>query len=486
AQVWGLLRSLAHEHPELDATNIDVSGHFKGDQVSAELDSLLGELLGPSQETQVVLRDDRRWVARLTALPKSPSPTQVVSREPREGVIREGATYVITGGLGGLGLVLAQWLVDRGASHLVLVGRSDPSSDARHVCDALTAQGAEVRVALADVASEEELGRLFDGLGDMPPVRGVIHAAVVLDDGIMLQQTKERFASVARAKVRGTWNLHRVTRELPLDFFVIFSSAVSVLGSPGQSNYAAASAFTDAFAHSLRQQGRPALSINWGPWAEVGRAAQRGASAGERGVASMTPERALRVFERLLKREVPQVAVLDLDLRQWREFHVAAARLPLLSSLEAEGSGLARKPRDSGALLGQLREAAADRREDMLLAELRRQVAGVLRMQASRIEPKTPFASLGLDSLMGLEIRNRLEASLGIRLPATLVWSYPNVHALSSYLLEKLELKVEPAPPLGPSPDSTAGETSSELEALSDDEARTLLLDELMQTEGMV
>jgi myxalamid-type polyketide synthase MxaB len=197
----------------------------------------------------------------------------VLSFAPEESAVRADGSYLITGGLGALGIRVARCLVDQGARHLVLAGRSGPSAEAWEAMEEMRAAGASVREVRADVASPADTARLIEACQAEAPLRGVVHAAGVLDDGVVDRQTAERFSRVLAPKVYGAWNLHHQTRELPLDFFVLFSSMASVLGSPGQSSYAVANAFLDALAHHRRARGLPGLSINWGPWSEAGMAA---------------------------------------------------------------------------------------------------------------------------------------------------------------------------------------------------------------------
>ncbi|MGE3806859.1 MAG: SDR family NAD(P)-dependent oxidoreductase, partial [Gemmataceae bacterium] len=198
---------------------------------------------------------------------------KIVLRVPRElpKLLRQDSSYLITGGLGGLGLATAQRLIERGARHLVLLGRNPPSESAHEVIAGLEHAGAEVLVLQADVSVAADVAAALEQIARrLPPLHGVIHAAGVLDDGVLLNQTSERFARVLAAKVEGAWNLHRLTMDLPLDFFVLYSSMAALLGPAGQGNHAAANAFLDALAHHRRARGLPAQSINWGAWGEVG------------------------------------------------------------------------------------------------------------------------------------------------------------------------------------------------------------------------
>ncbi|MFP2958445.1 type I polyketide synthase [Myxococcus sp. 1LA] len=242
--LWGLGRVLSLEHPELRCASVDL-----GARDEAQARELTRELLASSLEEQVALRGTTRFVARLSRMERS-------TAAPAE--LRADATYLITGGLGGLGLKLAEWLVERGARHLALLGRKGASAEAQPVLDALRAQGAEVRVFKADVAARPDLERVLGEVAaEMPPLRGVFHAAAVLDDGVLVNLTAERLRTVMEPKVHGAWHLHTLTASFPLDHFVLFAAAGSLLGSPGQGNYAAANFFLDALASYRRGWGCP-------------------------------------------------------------------------------------------------------------------------------------------------------------------------------------------------------------------------------------
>jgi len=371
---------------------------------------------------------------------------------PRTGaVIRADGSYLITGGLGGLGLQVAGWLAAQGARHLALLGRSAPTAEAAQAIETLRAGGVQVLALQADVAVAAQLAAALDQLRlALPPLRGVIHAAAVLDDGLLLQLTPERLAAVLAPKVAGAWHLHTLTRADPLDDFVLFSSTAGLLGSPGQAHYAAANTFLDALAYHRRAHGLPALSINWGPWAEVGLAAaqaNRGQRLAAQGLASLTPPEGLAALAHVLRQSSPLVAVMKFDLRHWCQLFPQAAELPLLSELVA-GLAAGTQPRAAGSpVRAALFAAAPEARRGLLVQHLIEQIAQVLRADPARLSPETPMPSMGMDSLMALELRNRLELSLGLSLPATLVWGRPTVVDLVPDLAERLGLSFELAQP---------------------------------------
>jgi len=371
-------------------------------------------------------------------------PEAKVSVPPAEvDLLRHDGTYLITGGLGGLGLTIARWMVEeKGVRNLVLVGRRGAATKEQHqAVEALESSGSRVLVGCADVADPEQLRLVMEKANDrLPPLRGIIHSAGLLQDGLMLQQDLEQFRRVFAPKVDGAWNLYELTRGAKLDFFVLYSSVVSLLGSPGQSNYAAANAFLDTLADHLCSQGSPALSINWGPFSDVGLAAtrdDRGARLANRGLGSLSPEQGIEILGRLLGSDAVRVAATDFDAQQWVDFYPQAARSPFLLPLLQLSTG-SETSGGKAALRESLSETAPEERRAMLEEFIEQEIAQVLRADASDIGSTVPLKSLGIDSLMGLELRNRLEAGLDLTLSATLIWTYPTVSALAEYLCDKL------------------------------------------------
>jgi acyl transferase domain-containing protein/acyl carrier protein len=461
AALWGLARTLQNEHPELRATSIDL------DEPSAGELALLVEELAGGEEEEIAFRKGERFAARLER--RSPPPGTRLELSPN-------ASYLVTGGLGGLGLVAAEWLVDRGARTLVLTGRRGIENEAQQsAIRALEANGAKVLVVRADVASKSEMESLFAKLKELAPLKGIVHSAGVLDDGLLVDQSSERFARVLAPKIAGAWNLHTLSAEHELDFFVLYSSAAGLLGSPGQSSYAAANAFLDALAHHRRALGLCALSVDWGPFAEVGGAAvseKRGARLEGRGMRNLTPLEGMEILERLLSGKETQLGVVPIDVRQWIEFYPHLASSRRLSEL-VKHAEKARPAEVDRALRARLDEAPLQERRRLLEVLVLEHLGHVLKLDPARIDAAAPFKTLGLDSLMGLELRNRIESRLGTKLSATIVWTCPTASHLSGHLAERWEEEKAPEPVREPEREA--------LRELSDDELARALLEELAE-----
>ncbi|HWE52474.1 MAG TPA: SDR family NAD(P)-dependent oxidoreductase [Bryobacteraceae bacterium] len=358
------------------------------------------------------------------------------------------AGYMITGGLAGLGLLAAEWLVRSGARYVILTGRSQPSAQALEAIRAMERQGAQVVIELGDVSDRTHLEQVIAKFGGIrPPLAGVIHSAGALDDGVLLHQNGERFQRVFAPKIAGSWHLHEFTRNLPLDFFVMFSSAVSLLGSAGQGNHVAACAFEDSLAYYRRALGLPALSIDWGPWGETG-AATRGTVSRRvqlKGFQPIQPEQGFRVLERLVQRAPARIGVMSVDWSKYADSVSTGSAPALLSELSRKTKAASPKPREktepSQALIERLNGAAAAKRQNLLSEYVQGQAMKVLGLGASQpIDLNQPLNDLGLDSLMAVELRSLLSAGLGLSrsLPATLVFDYPTIASLTGYLAKEV------------------------------------------------
>ncbi|WP_392476632.1 SDR family NAD(P)-dependent oxidoreductase [Nostoc sp. C110] len=440
--VWGLGRVVALEHPELQCRLLDLELNSKAEEMVKWLHQ---ELISKDDENQIAYRHGERLVARLVRRQTTTQP------QPEIAIVPEGS-YLISGGLGALGLQLAQWLADKGAKHLVLTGRRQPSETAQQTITQIEQAGVEVSVLLGDISVKQDAASILAQVNaSLPPLRGVIHAAGVLDDGVLQQMNWERFTKVMAPKIQGGWHLHQLTQELPLDFFVCFSSAASLLGSAGQSNYAAANAFLDGLADHRRSLGLPGLSVNWGTWGEGGMAARLADQFQSRirslGMSSIPPEQGLQILDRLLGESATSVGVFPVNWSVSVAQLPAEMKMPVLSAFI--GSQSVAQETKTSEFLAQLKAAKASDRPQIMTNYLQGVVGKLLGFPDSQLlDPQLGFFDIGMDSLLALELRNLLQTSLSCAVSATVLFEYSNIESLAEYLTTdvlagKLEATVE-------------------------------------------
>ncbi|NEO53118.1 MAG: SDR family NAD(P)-dependent oxidoreductase [Okeania sp. SIO3B5] len=441
--VWGLGRVIAQEHPEMECRLLDLETGTKAKDIVKLLSQ---ELMSPEEENQIAYRQGERQVARLVRR------QQIITEEkPEINIVAEGS-YLITGGLGSLGLQVAQWLVDKGAQHLVLTGRREPSETAKQTIAQLEQRGTKVSVLLGDVSVEQDVAGMIEQINtSLPPLHGVIHAAGVLDDGVLQQMNWERFTKVMAPKVKGAWHLHQFTQDLPLDFFVCFSSAASLLGSTGQGNYAAANAFMDGLAYHRRALGLPGLSVNWAAWGEGGMATRLASQFQSRirslGMSSIPPEQGLEVLTQLLAESATQVGVIPINWSQFVAQLPAGMAMPVLEEFMSSESVVAETKNNE--FLMELQKAKASDRPQIMTNYLQGLVGKLLGFSESQLpDTQLGFFDMGMDSLLSLELRNLLQKSFGCSVSSTVLFEYTNIEALAEYLVtevlvEELETTVE-------------------------------------------
>jgi len=477
AAAWGLTWSAALEHPELCAVCVDLDPASVADEIA----KLVFELDQDGREDKVVLRGGERLVARLRRRGHGASSNVLRPQELTSPLVRPDGQYVVTGGLSGLGLEVAEWLVEHGAKHISLIGRRGAATPgASAVLQRLAASGVEASVASIDVGDADALGAfLSERRIAGPPLRGVIHAAGILDDAALASQDWSRFERVIRPKVAGAQNLDRLTRADPLDWFVMFSSAAVLLGAPGQANYAAANMILDVMAHERRRLELPALSINWGPWAKIGMAASMEERMLASGLTPFTPKEGLGVMETIMRMDVAQVGVLAADWMQFlkrRDQDVSPppyfARV-MASRGRIETSGPAEKPavvlRES--LPPDIALWEKDVRRATLDRVVRRVVAEVVGLKSPQsIDAALSLFKVGLDSLMAIQLQRRLERATEETLPAAFAFNYPTLEAMVELLDSRIAARVPAAGDL-----DTSMDLLSRVDELSAEEIDSLL-----------
>lgn len=499
--LWGLGRTVAMEHPEIWGALVDISARETSENSASQLYAILGDT---SKEDQLAFRQGERYVARMV---------RSQDLATRELHIRPQGSYLVTGGLWGLGFEVARWLARKGARHLILAGRTPipPRSEWERIpatdrvaglirgLRELEGEGVTVRCVQLDVTDEGQL-RAF--LAEHmrqghPPIKGIMHAASVWQDAQgqalvkpLVNLDNAALRAVFRPKIVGSWLLHTLFQESRLDFFVSFSSGASLFGSAAQGNYAAAGAFMDSLAHYQRAQGQPAISIDWGAVSEIG----FGATADglrvheyweDHGIQRITPRDVLTALDLLIPQQVAQIGVLKLDWQRLREFYPQIIQLPLVSYLTEGTKATEAKPQAAQTAasdgVNSIMRSEGDERLRQLERYISEQVAGVLRVPVERIDLDQPLTTLGLDSLMAIELKNRIEQALQVRIPIVTFLQGPSIAQFSTQLLEQLP-SVTPeeatSAPVSVEPELSQADAEhllNELDQLSDQDVDALL-----------
>lgn len=457
AALWGVARVIATEHPELRCGVVDLPAAPS----AAELDRLVAVLRHPDPS--------RQWAIGATAAVPRLLPAPRARSTP---AFDAELGYLVTGGLGGLGLRLAQWLSSQGVRRLMLLGRSAPTPHAALVIEELRSRGAQVEVAAVDLADADALEAV---VASASPLGGVFHLAGVLEDGVIGEFENAQLDRAFAGKARGAWNLHRATLDQPIEHFVLFSSLAGMFGSPGQAAYAAANTYLDALASARVADGLPAVSIAWGPWAEIGLAAAVGSDRrlAALGVPALAPDDAMALLAAALTDPSPVLAAAAFDLTALAGPNTPPSARELLTDLLA---GISAIGADAGAAPDLSGIDDPFERAELVRQFVLGQVATIVGATGA-IDPTVPFRDLGFDSLMAVDLRNRLEAVLGQPMSASMVFAYPTVDQLVGELIERMSPSRQPAP--------VVAEFDAVLAQATDDELADLLSAELdLNSEG--
>ncbi len=452
--LWGFARTLGLEHPDRLGAVIDLPHKPTGPDGASttDADGLARVLLDPERPRQAAVRDGQCWVPRLQRLDSKR--LQAFASMP---VSAEGA-YLITGGTGALGQEVAEHLAARGAGLIILAGRRGPQAVPAEWQARLTAQGCRLETIAADVARPGDAERLLGAIGRLAsdlPLRGIVHAAGLLQGEPIQSMSPETLEAVLDAKVAGSWHLHRAStaRGLPLEFFVLFSSAASLLGLRGHGNYSAANAFLDGLAHHRRRLGLPVVSINWGPWAKRGMATQIDAAEWEAmGTRLMDPDDALRALDQYGAGGVAEVFVQRMNLDRWGTLAATGLLPPVLwefmaDILPAESMATSERmpaggpvPAGDGPLVQRLRPLARDAQHAGLRDAVRGEVGAVLGIAPESLDPDTGFFDSGMNSIMAVELSNRLQSQIGgaMALRPAAIFNHPTVNGMTDHLASTL------------------------------------------------
>ncbi len=364
--------------------------------------------------------------------------SQFPQTSPNQLQLHPEGTYLITGGLGGLGLLVAHWLAEKGAKHLVLVGRRRVQPENASALKSLEAMDIEVKVVQADVSQAEEIAAVLQEIDQSsPPLRGVIHSAGTLADGLMQQLSWSRFTRVMESKVDGAWHLHSLTKDQPLDFFVLFSAAASILGNIGQSNHAAANSFLDALVYERRAMGLPALCINWGAVDEVGAAVKLDISSRllGTGMGTIPAQAVLEILEASLNNKAIQVGVIPID---WSQFGKPWTNSPFFSLLQSQVVNPSTTD-DTPSIRQQLENTDPEAAITLLTNHVNLHLSKILGLSpTATINPQQGFFDMGMDSLTSVELRNSLQTTLECDLPPTLLFKCASVAELVDYLAQNV------------------------------------------------
>ena len=435
SSLWGMGKVIRLEYPDLKCVCIDLDPQ---QTIETQAEALFQEIWSEDREDQVAWRAGERYVPRLVASRRQ----QADATTQKPLCFHEDATYLITEGMGDLGLLVARWMVDKGAKHLVLLGCGSLDDTNRQKITELERAGVSVVLEQADVSDLESMSRVLHKIEQSNrPLTGVIHSAELLSDEVLQHQSGSSFEQVMASQVKGAWHLHQLTQNQQLDFFILFSSVASLLGSPGQGNHAVASGFLHGLAHYRRAMGLPGLSIHWGSFSQVEEVAEPGLEVNlqQQGMGVISPTQVLESLELLMSGSEIEVGVLPIQWSAWQE---RVAQWPFLADWQATNPTTSEISQSEFLL--KLKATAPNERRSLLVAHVRRQFALVLGINhPESISLETGFFDLGMDSLTSVELRNKLQTSLECSLPSSLAFDYPNLQALTDRLEEIIILSLD-------------------------------------------
>lgn len=449
ALLWGLCRTVENEHPEFKICRVDIP--FEA-QIAPE--EIIQAAFATGHYKELAIRNHTYFTPTLQKVKSSQASAPSFSSEE---------TFLITGGTSGLGLIYAEWLADRGAKNICLMSRSGAKPETAPVLERLSAKGVKVAIVKADAADKESLAHgIMEAETELPPIKNVIHAAGILDDAALLNLSKEQFESVNAPKVTGAWNLHTYFESRDLNQFVLFSSGASVLGTAGQGNYVAANLFLDQLAHFRQLKGMAAVAINWGNIGEVGLAAadlKRGERLKEQGMGVFMPKDIPGILDSLSSQKGAQYMIMDIDFEQWAKTNSSILQNNFYSALVKMNTEVAEKE-DVKSFPNM---AAALR---YLKGTIKQHISAITKVPVNKVKEDATFKSMGIDSLMAVQLKNKFQSEFELSLAVSSIWTYPTVEKYAEFIAEELKLAEQFSAPatslVAPSVEKSVDEMSLE------------------------
>ena len=421
--ITGVLRTIENEHNEFSFLHIDISNAIHEE----ELKQIPVLIFTDKQYKEIAVRNKLVFANSITSI-KSTKITKT---------IKQDTTYIVVGGTSGLGLETVKWLAAKHAKHIAIISRNGASDAAKEIYNQLTQT--QIVEYFADVSDAEQLEIEIDRIkNELPKVVGIIFAAGILDDGAFDNLSKQQFQNVIQLKANGAWNLHQLFHNNELDFFALYSSAAGIVGSAGQSNYAAANTFLDQLANYRNAKGQTAVAIDFGTIAEVGLSARqenRGERLIEQGVLPIYPIDLPLYFDTLILSDAAQIMALQIDFEKWASFNSSIKSTYFYKNVvqqKTENSIIANKQQNEFPnLVAHLNH---------IKQSIKNYISIVTKISINKIKEDDTFKSIGVDSLLALQIKNKLQEEFLLQLNVSVIWSYPTTNKLADFMAKELKL----------------------------------------------